>query len=226
MRRNICSGADFTSTLLSLDTTPETDFLVQDKLPDNLHPAVVARQIAVELIRDLVQFPQPRPRDGGEVVVLVVQAHVVGQHVQNAVVGECLWRRRQLGLLALLIGFLQRTRMLCENVMLGNEVACDRVQGAGEERAQDEVAERLSADVLHEKVVDCELHKDVESVDACERQVVDHHGAESVEEDLEGCEEGFAGDGVEEPGLKGRRKIGIESVDAEGLVVGQMVRLG
>ena len=81
--------------------------------------------------------------------------------------------------------------MLCEDVVLGDEVACNRVERAGEERAQDEVAERFAAHVLHEEIVDNELHENVEGVNACEGKVVDHHGAQGVEEDLEGAEEGF-----------------------------------
>lgn len=53
-----------------------------------------------------------------------------------------------------------------------------------------------------------------------ERNLVDHHGPESVEEDLEGAEEGFAEDGVEEEGFKGGGEIGVEAVNAEGFVVG------
>jgi hypothetical protein len=83
---NFCRGTDFATTLLSLHTAPEADFLVQNELPNDLHPTVVARQVAVELIRDLVQLPQPGPGNSREVVVFVVQTHVVGQDVQNAVV--------------------------------------------------------------------------------------------------------------------------------------------
>ena len=83
---NLCSGTDFASTILSLHTTPESNFLVQNELPDDLHPAVVARQVAVEFIRDLVQLPKPGPRNSRKVVVLIVQADVVGQDVQNTVV--------------------------------------------------------------------------------------------------------------------------------------------
>ena len=132
VRRDLCRSTDFTSTFLSLHATPETDLFIQDELPDDLHPAVVARQITIELIRDLVKLPQPGPRDRREVVVLVVQTHVVGQDVQNTVVRERLWWRRQLGLLALLVRLLQGARVLCENVVLGDEVACYGVQGAGE----------------------------------------------------------------------------------------------
>jgi hypothetical protein len=185
----------------------------------------MARQIAVKLIRNLVQLPQPSPRHGREVVVLVVQADVVREQVQHAIVRESLRWRRQLRFLALLVGFLQRARVLCKDVVLGDEVACDGVQGAGEEGAQDEVAESFAADVLHEEVVDGELHEDVESVDARQGQVVDHHGAQGVEEDLEGCEEGFAGDGVEEPGFEGGGEVGVQAVYAERLVVCEMVGL-
>ena len=84
--------------------------------------------------------------------------------------------------------------MLCEDVVFGDEVACDRVQGTGEEGAQDEVAERLAADILYKKVINRELHEDVEGMDAREGQVVDHHWAKCVEEDLECREESLAGD--------------------------------
>lgn len=188
VRRDLCRSTDFTSTFLSLHATPETDLFIQDELPDDLHPAVVARQITIELIRDLVKLPQPGPRDRREVVVLVVQTDVIGEEVERSVV------RVGLGKWDLVGGVRRVLFWLLENVVFGDEVACDRVQGAGEEGAQDEVAERLAADVLHEEVVDGKLHEDVEGVDAGERQVVDHHWAECVEEDLEGREEGFAGD--------------------------------
>lgn len=52
----------------------------------------MAGQRLVELARDGVQLVQFRPGDGGEIVVLVVQAHVVGEDIQRAVVGVCLRR--------------------------------------------------------------------------------------------------------------------------------------
>lgn len=115
--------------------------------------------------------------------------------------------------------------MLRKDVVFGDEVACDRVQRAGEEGAQDEIAEGFASDVLYEQVVDCELHEDVEGVNAGQRKVVDHHRTEGVEEDLEGGEEGFAGHGVEEPGFEGGWEVGVEAIYAEGLVVGQVVGL-
>ena len=58
-----------------------------------------------------------------------------------------------------------------------------------------------------------------------EGERVDEHGAEGVEEDLEGAEEGFAEDRVEEEGFEGGGEVGIEAVDAKGFVMGEMVGL-
>jgi hypothetical protein len=223
--RNLSARADLPAALLSLHTTPKTNLLVQDELPNHLHPAVVARQIAVELVRDLVQFPQPGPRHSGKVVMLVVQADVVREQVQHAVIGEGLWRRRKLDFLALFVCLLEGARVLREYVVFGDEVACNRVKRASEERAQDEVAQRFAANVLDKEVVDHELHDDVEGVDAGEGKVVNHHGTQGVEEDLESREERFAGNGVEEPGFEGGGKVSVETIHAERLVVGQVVRL-
>lgn len=208
--RNLSASADFPATLLSLNTAPKADFLVQDELPDDLDPAVVAGQVAVELVGNLVELPQTRPGDGGEVVVLVVQTHVVREQVQPAVVGEGLWRRGCLGFLALfLVLLLLRAGVLGEHVVLGDEVAGNWVQRACEERAQDEVSNGLASDVLNDQVVEDELYGDVEGVNAGQRQVVDEHGSQGIEEDLEGSEERFAGDGIEEPSLKGCWQVGV-----------------
>ena len=42
---------------------------------------------------------------------------------------------------------------------------------------------------------------------------------------MEGAEEGFAEDGVEEEGFEGGGEVGVEPVDAKGFVVSQMVGL-
>lgn len=166
MSRNLSGRADLPTTLLPLHTAPQTDLLVQDELPDNLNPAVVAGQVAVEFVRNLVELPQASPGNGGEVVVLVVQANVVGEQVQRAIVGERLWWRGELGFLALRVGVLLRARVLREDVVLGDEVACYWVKGACQEGAQDEVAESFAADVGHDEVVEGELDGNVEGVDA------------------------------------------------------------
>jgi hypothetical protein len=68
--------------------------------------------------------------------------------------------------------------------------------------------------------VEEDLDCNVEEVDPGKGERVDHHGAQGVEEDLEGAEEGFAEDGVEEDGFEGSGEVGVEAVDAEGFVVG------
>jgi hypothetical protein len=42
---------------------------------------------------------------------------------------------------------------------------------------------------------------------------------------LEGAEEGFPEDGVEEDCFEGGGEVGVEAIDAEGFVVGQVVWL-
>lgn len=62
-------------------------------------------------------------------------------------------------------------------------------------------------------------------MDLGHRELVNHHWADGVEEDLKRAKEGFAEDGVKEEGFERRRKVGIEAIDAEGFVVRQVVRL-
>ncbi len=74
--------------------------------------------------------------------------------------------------------------------------------------------------MVDEEVVEGELGGDVEEVDAREGELVNQHGTEGVEQDLEGAEEGFAEDGFEKDGFEGGGEVGVEAVDAEGFVVG------
>ena len=67
--------------------------------------------------------------------------------------------------------------------------------------------------------------QDVSEVDACEGDFVDEDGADGVEQDLEGAEEGLSEEGIEEYCFEGGGKVGIEAVDAEGFVVGSVVGL-
>lgn len=62
-------------------------------------------------------------------------------------------------------------------------------------------------------------------MDLGQGDTVDGHGAEGVEEDLEGAEEGLSEDGVEDKGLEGSREISVEAIDAKRLVMGEMVGL-
>lgn len=79
-------STNFSSSFLALDSAPQTNFLVQDELPDNTNPATVVRQILVEFLGNLVDLPESGPRNGREIVMLVVQTDVVGQVVERSVV--------------------------------------------------------------------------------------------------------------------------------------------
>ena len=103
--------------------------------------------------------------------------------------------------------------------MLCDKVPRARVQRACEERAEDEVPQRVATKGLDEEVIERDLSEDVEEVQAGEGEGVDHHGAEGVEQDLEGAEEGFTKEGVEEEGLEGGGEVSVKTVDAERFVV-------
>ena len=153
-------------------------------------------------------------------MVLVMQPHVVGEQIQRAVIRERLWDRR-----VRLRKPLGSQGFAVEDVVLGDEVPGAGVQGAGEEGGQDQVDEGRGAAGGDEEVVEEELGGDVEQVQGGERQLVDEHGPQGVEEDLEGAEEGFAEEGVEEEGFERGGQVGVEAVDAEGFVVGEVIRL-
>lgn len=79
---------------------------------------------------------------------------------------------------------------------------------------------------MEQKRVEGELDGDVEEVDASQGDAVDGHRSQGVEEDLEGTEESFSEDRVEDESFESSWKIGIEAVDAERLVMGEVVGLG
>ena len=174
-------------------------------------------QVGVELARDVVQLVQARPGDGGEVVVLVVQADVVRQEVEGPVVRVGLGDGDAVGRVGL------RGRHRRVHVVLGDEVARQRVQAAREERGEQEVQHRLEPQGAQDRGVEGELRGHVQGGDPRERHLVDGHGPQGVEEDLEGAEEGLAENRVEEDGLEGRGQVRVQAVDAQGLVVRQVV---
>lgn len=176
----------------------------------------MARQRGVELIGGGAQRGQTRPGHGREVVVLVVVADVVGQDVERAVVAVGLGD----GHVGRVLRFLGGRHRLVD-VVLGDEVAGGRVQGAGEEGGEQQVEEgRPGGGGFREDGVEGELHGQVEQVHPGEGDLEDAHGPDGVEEDLEGAEEGFAQDRVEDDGFDGRGEVRVEAVDAERLVVG------
>lgn len=168
---------------------------------------------------NVAHLVEARPRNGGEVMMLVVQPDVVGEDVAWSVVREGLGH----GHLVVRVPLLRGHGLVY--VVLRDEVTGERVQGASEERGEDEVEERIDATRSVDNIVEGRLNSDVQEVDASERHAVDEHRAEGVEEDLECAEEGLPEDGVKEHGFKSGREVGIQAIDAKGLVVGEMIGL-
>lgn len=73
--------------------------------------------------------------------------------------------------------------------MLGYKVPCARMEASCQERGEDKVVEGVERCEFDKYIVECELRKDVEQVDAGKRNLVNHHGSKRVEEDLESAEE-------------------------------------
>lgn len=206
-------AADQAAAFLALDAAVEADVLVPDEPPDGVDPALVAGQRLVELLGRLVDGGQPGPRDGGEVVVLVVQADVVGEPVEGPVVGEGLGHGDHVA------GVPLRGGDGFVDVVLGDEVAGHGVEAACEEGGEQEVQQGVGGRVAQQEGVEGELDGEVDAVHPREGDAVDGHGPQGVEEDLEGAEEGLAEDGVEEEGFEGGGEVGVEAVYAEGFVV-------
>lgn len=213
-------SAHLASAILSLDAAGHAHVGIQDESPQHIDPAVVSRQRRIELVRNRPQLRQPCPRHGGEVVVLIVVAHVVCEYVQRAVVAVCLGDRhaivRVLGL---------RGDGLVD-VVLGNEVACSRVQATGEEGRKEEVEKRLPGiGDFNEDSVEDELNGEVDEMHPGEGHLENTHGPDGVEEDLEGAKEGFAKDRIKDNCFEGGGEIGVQAINAQGLVMRKVVRL-
>ena len=191
------------ASFFPLYSAPESNFLVPDKLPQYAYPALMARQLCIEFLCDLVHGRQPAPRYGREIMMLVMQANVIRQQIQGTVIRIRLRQRCA-----------SRAARRCQlraikDIVFGYKMARTRVQGAGEEGGEDEVCESVGAEVADHEIVEQALGKDVEEVELRERELVDEHGTEGVEEDLEGAEEGFAEDGVEEEGFQCGGEVGV-----------------
>lgn len=210
-------AANKTAALLALDTAVEADILVPDEAPDDIGPALVAGQVLVEGAGGIVDGGQTGPRDGREVVVLVVVADVVGKPVERAVVRVCLGDGDLVG------GVTLGGSDGVVDVVLGDEVTGQRVQATGQEGREQQVEQGVRGDVVEKQGVEAKLDGQVQVVDPGEGNAVDGHGTEGVEEDLESAEEGLAENRVEHEGLESGGQIGIKTVDAEGLVVGEVV---
>ena len=213
------TASNETTTLLALDTARHANVLIKDEAPNGVAPALVARQRVVEFASNVSHSVETGPGNGREIVVLVVKTDVVGEPVERSIV------REGLGHGDLVLGVASRGGDGLVDVVLGDEVASQGVQTSGEEGREQEVEQRVDRGVLEEDKIEGDLDKDIEGVDAGQGNAVDGHGSQGVEEDLESAEEGLSENGVKEDCLESGRKIGIEAINAEGLVVSKMVRL-
>lgn len=211
-------ATDLAPTVLPLHPACDAHILVPEEPPEHEHPAVVARQRGVELVRDLPQLGQLGPCHSGEVVVLIVVAHVVREHIERAVVAESLWHWD------VVVGVLGLWGDSLVDVVLRDEVTGGWVPRTGQERAEQQVQDRFVAVQGHDHdVVECKLHDEVEKMDPGEGDLENTHGPDGVEEDLEGAEECLAQDGVEDHSLEGGGEVGIQPVHAQALMVRQVV---
>ncbi len=122
-----------------------THLRAHNEIVQDLDPRVVTRQVVIELGRNLSHLAESVAGYVGEVVVLVVVAHVEGDQIERAVV--------RVGLVA-----------LDEHVVLGDEVARDGVETEAEHGADEQVENGLrSPEVVH-GIVECELNDQVDDL--------------------------------------------------------------
>ena len=114
-----------------------------------------------------------------------------------------------------------------EEVVFCDEVAGAGVEGAGEKGAEKQVENGLegAATEFGQSVIKRELEDEVQKMDVSEGRAVDEHGADGVEEDLEGAEESLAKERIKEEGFNGGGKISIQACHAQRFVVGEVVGL-
>lgn len=213
------TASNETTTLLALDTAAHANVLIKDEAPDGVAPALVTGQGVVKLVSNVSHSVETGPGDGGEVMVLVVKTDVVGEPVERSVV------RKGLGNGDLVLGVASGGRDGLVDVVLCNEVAGQGVQTSCEEGREQKVEQRVDGGVLEENQIKGYLNDNVEEVDLSQGDAVDGHGSQGVEEDLESAEERLSENRVEEDCLESSGEIGIEAINAEGLVVSKMVRL-
>lgn len=209
---------NFPIACLSFDSTPKPYTGVENKLPHHPRPALVMRQIGVKLSGDAVKNWQLRPRHSGKVVMLVMQTHIIGQKIQRPVVRICFgYRNRR--------PFLECPRPLLENVVLGDKMACTGVQRASEKRAREKVCKGTCTNASDQKQIKEDLHSQIEDMQVGQGYPIDHHGANSIEQDLESAKERLPQHRVQENCLERGRKVGINAIYTEGFMMGEVIWL-
>lgn len=162
--------ADEAAALLALHAAADADGLVEYEAPEDVGPGGVVGEVGVELAGDVVERVEAGPGDGGEVVVLVVQADVVREEVEGAVVRVRLGDGDAVGRVGL------RGRHRRVHVVLGDEVPRERVQAARQEGGEDEVQHGPRAQRGEHDGVEGELHADVDGRHPREGHAVHGHG--------------------------------------------------
>ncbi|TNN63945.1 hypothetical protein EYF80_025787 [Liparis tanakae] len=147
---------------------------------------------------------QPASRDAGEVVVLVVVAHVEGEQVEGAVVG--------VGLVA-----------LEEHVVLGDEVARDGVQAHPQHGAGQHVDHGLGPPQPAEQGVEGELDGHVGHLQPGDGFGVDAERPDGVEQRLQDNPDKFAQARAEEPAFELGGDVHVDPVSTQVPVVVQVV---
>lgn len=128
--------------------------------------------------------------------MFIVQAHIVGQEIERAVVGKSLGDGNQTG------GIPCRLGLFLENVVLCDEMAGARVERAREKRAENEVLERIKSCVSYKRNVKDDLNKYIPEVNSREWQLVHHYRPNGIEEDLKSAKKGFSQDRVQKEGFE------------------------
>mmetsp|Transcript_41269 Transcript_41269/g.82958 ORF Transcript_41269/g.82958 Transcript_41269/m.82958 type:complete len:317 (+) Transcript_41269:219-1169(+) len=142
----------------ALDAAEGADGVVENVAQDDAGPRLALRQVVVELRRNLLHLRKVPPGDVGKVVVLVVVADVVGEHVERAVVGV-------------------RLGLAVHDVVLGDEVSGGGMYAARKEGRQQEVPHHLEPAQIDHGGVECKLNDPVDDkpfVDGNEIWLYDH----------------------------------------------------
>ncbi|KAI3487047.1 hypothetical protein L1887_49083 [Cichorium endivia] len=167
----------------------------------------MARQHIVKLGCHLAQLWQPRPRHTGKVVVLVVIAHIVRQHVERSIVRP--------GLLL----------DAAKHVVFGNEMRGARMQTAGKEAALQQIDQRGPSGIAHQCNIQHGDKGHVEGVPDRRSLRSNEPRSQRVKENLERGKERLTEHVAQHHTLELRGQVRIRAVLTEVLVVLEVVRL-
>ena len=136
---------------------------------------------------------KPRPWDVGEIVVLVMVAHVEGHHVERAVVRV-------------------RLETFLEHVVLRDKVSGHRMKAHGHEGAREQVEEDFAAEIGVDEIVEGKLDHSVEVFEFQGLLRVSEERPEGVEERLEADPDPLCERVAKQFGLERRGYISVDDV--------------